>query len=157
MNKVSTNCGLGFLCKLFSRDICKVWRINNLKKQNKFHLYSFASIILLFIYSIAFHIKNIFIIKENTERFQVKIWTDSSDIDDDIITSSNENWIVDMTVIRNIFQKYCACPECGSKMTLEKRKKERAGLATKFALICSNKSCSFYTSSLYFYTTPKQG
>ena len=87
----------------------------------------------------------------------MKIWTDSSDIDDDIITSSNENWIVDMTVIRNIFQKYCACPECGSKMTLEKRKKERAGLATKFALICSNKSCSFYTSSLYFYTTPKQG
>ena len=90
----------------------------------------------------------------------MKIWRDSSDdsdIDDDIISSSNENWIFDMTVIRNIFQKYCPCPEFGSKMTLEKRKKERAGLATKFALICSNKSCSFYTLSPYFYTTPKQG
>ena len=158
--QVSTNCGLRFLCKLFNRDICKVWRINILKKQNKFHLYSFASIILLFIYFIAVHIKNIFIIKENTERFQVKIWRDSSDdsdIGNDIITSSNENWIVDMTVIRNVFQEYCACPECGSKMTLEKRKKDRAGLATKFALTCSNKSCSFYTLSPYFYTTPKQG
>ena len=53
----------------------------------------------------------------------MKIWRDSSDdsdIDDDIITSSNENWIFDMTVIRNIFQKYCPCPEFGSKMTLEK-------------------------------------
>ena len=53
----------------------------------------------------------------------MKIWRDSSDdsdIDDDIITSSNENWIFDMTVIRNIFQKYCHCPEFGSKMTLEK-------------------------------------
>ena len=62
-----------------------------------------------------------------------------------------------MTVITNIFQEYCACRECGSKMPLEERKNERAGLTTKFALICSNKSCSFYTSPLYFHTTPKQG
>ena len=83
--------------------------------------------------------------------------SDDSDTDEEIIFSSNENWIVDMTVITNIFQEYCACRECGSKMPLEERKNERAGLTTKFALICSNKSCSFYTSPLYFHTTPKQG
>ena len=35
-------------------------------------------------------------------------------------------------------------------------KNEKASLATKFALICSKKSCSFYTSPPYLHTTPKQ-
>ena len=40
--------------------------------------------------------------------------SDDSDIDDDIIFSSNENWIVNMIVIRIIFKEYCACRERGS-------------------------------------------
>ena len=78
--------------------------------------------------------------------------SDDSDIDDNIIFSSNKNWIVDMIVIRNILQEYCNCRKCGSKITLEERKKKRAGLATKFALIFSNKSCNFYNSPPYFHT-----
>ena len=37
------------------------------------------------------------------------------------------------------------------EMTLEEQKNERTGLARKFVLICSNESCSFYTSPPHFH------
>ena len=91
----------------------------------------------------------------DTESDDISSNDDENERDDEVVTA--DCWIIDVNILSEYLKEVCVCSVCHGSLSFEEVDTARAGLGTKFTLICENRDCATQPINKSFNTTRKSG